>query len=77
MVCGAYVIAWLAGLVTPGAPAGIGVREIVMYALLHTLISQSDLLTAIVLARIVTVAGDLLFYLLALIFFKPLNNGSD
>ena len=31
---GAYVIAWLAGLVTPGAPAGVGVRELVMYALL-------------------------------------------
>lgn len=73
MICGAYVIAWLAGLVTPGAPAGVGVREIVMYALLHTLISQSDLLTAIVLARIVTVAGDLLFYLLALVFFKSSN----
>lgn len=72
-IIGAYVIAWLAGLMTPGAPAGVGVREIVMYALLHTFISQSDLLTAIVLARIVTVAGDLLFYLLALVFFKPSN----
>ena len=76
-IIGAYIIAWLAGLVTPGAPAGVGVREIVMYALLHTFISQSDLLTAIVLARIVTVAGDLLFYLLALIFFKPLTSGPD
>lgn len=70
---GGYVLALLAGLVTPGAPAGVGVREAVMYALLHTSISQSDLLTAIVLARIVTVAGDLFFYVLALAFFRPLT----
>ena len=70
-ICGAYVIAWLAGLVTPGAPAGVGIREVVMYALLHTLVSQSDLITAIVLARVVTMGGDLFFYLLALLFFKP------
>jgi uncharacterized membrane protein YeaQ/YmgE (transglycosylase-associated protein family) len=45
VICGAYVVAWLAGLLTPGAPA--------------------DLLTAIVLGRIVTVFGDVVFYLLA------------
>ncbi len=29
LVCGgAFVVAWLVGLVTPGAPAGIGVREL-------------------------------------------------
>lgn len=65
VVCGAYLIAWLAGLLTPGAPAGVGVREVVLYALLHTMLSQADLITAIVLGRIVTVSGDVIFYLLA------------
>lgn len=67
IVCGAYVIAWLAGLITPGAPAGIGVREFVLYALLHPFVSGADLLTAIVFGRITTVVGDVLFYILALI----------
>lgn len=62
VVCGAYLLAWLAGLLTPGAPAGVGVREVVLYALLHSLVSQVDLITAIVLGRIVTVSGDVVFY---------------
>ena len=65
IICGAYLVAWLAGLVTPGAPAGVGVREIVLYALLHTMVDQADLITAIVLGRIVTVCGDVVFYLIA------------
>ncbi|HKO88593.1 MAG TPA: hypothetical protein VJU83_08755 [Burkholderiales bacterium] len=65
VVCGAYLLAWLAGLLTPGAPAGVGVREVVLYALLHSMVSQSDLITAIVLGRIVTVSGDVVFYVWA------------
>ncbi|WP_322081996.1 hypothetical protein [Burkholderia sp. BCC1972] len=62
-VCGAYVIAWFAGLVTPGAPAGVGVREAVLYGLMHGVVGQADLITAIVFGRMVTVAGDLLFFI--------------
>ena len=65
-IVGAYIVAWLVGLVTPGAPAGVGVREVVLYALLNPLVSNSDLLTAIVLGRMVTVAGDLTYYAVAL-----------
>jgi hypothetical protein len=64
-VCGAYVVAWLAGLVTPGAPAGVGVREAVLYWLMHGIVGQADLITAIVLGRMVTVTGDLIFFICA------------
>jgi glycosyltransferase 2 family protein len=66
----AYVIAWLAGLVTPGAPAGVGVREMVILFLLQNFIGETYLLTAIVIGRIVTVAGDLFFYLIAVVVFR-------
>ena len=65
-VCGAYVLAWLAGLVTPGAPAGVGVREAVLLLLLGGWFAPADLLVAVVLGRVVTASGDLLFYLYAL-----------
>ncbi|RDI58529.1 hypothetical protein [Microvirga subterranea] len=65
MLCGAYVLAWLAGLLTPGAPAGVGVREIVLIFLLNGLIGESELLLAVVLGRVVTVVGDLLFFVIA------------
>ena len=59
---GAYVLAWLAGLVTPGAPAGVGVRELVLLFLLKGIVSEADLLLAVVLGRLVTVTGDLFFF---------------
>ena len=63
--CGAFVIAWLIGLITPGAPAGAGVRELVLILLLKNFVVESDLLLAILLSRVVTVFGDVLFYLFA------------
>jgi uncharacterized membrane protein YbhN (UPF0104 family) len=71
-ICSAYVIAWLAGAITPGAPAGIGIREVVMFTLLQTVIAESDLLLAIVLNRAITAGGDTLFYLLAAALGKQL-----
>jgi len=67
--CAAYIVAWLAGFVTPGAPAGVGVRELVLLFLLQGMINESDLLLAVVLGRLVTVLGDFLFFLLA--YFSP------
>ena len=63
--CGAFVAAWLVGLVTPGAPAGIGVRELVLMVLLKGLVSEADLTLAVVLGRLVTVGGDLVFFAVA------------
>jgi uncharacterized membrane protein YbhN (UPF0104 family) len=65
-ICGAYIIAWLAGAITPGAPAGIGIREVVMFALLQSIVGQSELLIAIVLSRAITAGGDTLYYFYAL-----------
>ena len=45
------LIAWLAGLVTPGAPAGVGVRELVLLFLLKGVVTEADLLLAILLGR--------------------------
>lgn len=63
--CGAFVCAWLSGLVTPGAPAGAGVREMVLWFFLSSAANHHDILLAVVFSRMVTVAGDLLFFLAA------------
>lgn len=65
MIGGAYIIAWLIGLVTPGAPAGVGVREMILLLLLKNLVAEADLLLAVLLGRLVTVAGDLVFFAIA------------
>ncbi|TPW30240.1 hypothetical protein [Pararhizobium mangrovi] len=62
VVIGAYVVSWLVGLVTPGAPAGLGVRETVLVYLFTDSIVSSVILLAVLVGRIVTVSGDLMFY---------------
>lgn len=61
-IAGAYVLAWLVGLVTPGAPAGIGVREAALLFLLGGLSPGPVILLAVVIGRTVTVLGDLFFF---------------
>ena len=65
LCCGAFTVAWLIGLVTPGAPAGMGVREAVILFLLSPLLPESKLLVALILSRIVTVGGDVVFFFIA------------
>lgn len=61
-IAGAYVVAWLVGLVTPGAPAGIGIREAILTVLLGGLSAGPVILMAVVIGRVITVLGDFLFF---------------
>lgn len=63
LIIGAYVVAWLVGLLTPGAPAGLGVREIILLFLLQSQVPEDVLLMAVIIGRLVTVTGDLIFFL--------------
>lgn len=65
-VIGAYILAWLIGLVTPGAPAGVGIREVILLYLFKDSINNEELLFTILLGRMMTVSGDFIFYLIAL-----------
>lgn len=57
------MVAWLLGLLVPGAPAGIGIREAALIYLLNGVVPQVEVLTSVMLARAVTVIGDLLFFI--------------
>lgn len=58
-------VSWFFGMVTPGAPSGIGVREtILMVSLNEILVSNNGALIAI-LFRMMTVSGDVLFFTIA------------
>jgi glycosyltransferase 2 family protein len=59
-------LAWLAGFVTPGSSAGIGVREALLIAALEgTIGAPASALIALAL-RLVTVGGDVLFFALGM-----------
>lgn len=67
VIVGSFVFAWLVGLITPGAPAGLGVRELILLLLLDSTVGEPLLSLAVLAGRIVTATGDILFFLLALL----------
>ena len=58
----AFATAWVIGLLAPGAPAGLGVREAVLLALLPGTVPQAAAVTSILLLRIATTLADLLHF---------------
>ena len=59
---GVFSISWIAGYITPGASAGIGVREAVIVLWLGAAIGEADGVIIAFLFRIVTIVGDLVFF---------------
>ncbi len=55
----AYLVAWIVGFLTPGAPGGLGVREAVFIALAG--VSGPLPVEGALLGRLVSTLGDLLF----------------
>ena len=67
---GIMSLAWTVGFLAPGAPAGLGVREVICLVLLSSSYSEETTLGIIVLHRLVLTAGDLLTFLIGLMI-KP------
>ncbi len=64
-IAAAFVSGWLVGNVTPSAPGGIGVREAVMLPQLSLLIGEPHAVVVVVMFRLVTIGGDVLFFAVA------------
>ncbi len=58
VIVSAYSLAWLLGLVIPGAPGGLGVFEATILALLDSHFSAGLLLTAVACYRLVSVLAE-------------------
>lgn len=55
---GAFATSWIAGLVVPGAPAGLGVREVVLTAWLGEALPPEIAVLLVVALRVATTVGD-------------------
>jgi hypothetical protein len=64
-IISSVALAWVLGLVTPGAPSGIGVREAALALLLAPLIGDPEAVLVSLAFRVATVLGDLGFFLVA------------
>ncbi len=68
-----YLIAWLIGYLTPGSPGGIGVRETIAVLALGNILNQEEVALISVMARIVTITGDIIAYSVNMIYEKRRN----
>jgi uncharacterized membrane protein YbhN (UPF0104 family) len=59
----AFALAWVAGFVTPGAPAGLGVREALLVGGTASLYGPGTALSTALAFRLITVLGDGLAFL--------------
>lgn len=60
LLIGAFSLAWLLGLVIPGAPGGLGVFEVTAIALLQQSFSPGWVISAIALYRLVSILAEAL-----------------
>jgi len=67
-IMGLYMLSWLAGFITPGAPSGLGVREAVMVMFMAGTVNEGILISAMVMHRVLTVVGDVSAYGMALAY---------
>lgn len=63
LLTGAFASSWILGFITPGAPAGIGVREAVLLAWLGAYFGATAAVSLILILRIATTFGDLINFL--------------
>jgi uncharacterized membrane protein len=66
LITGIITVAWVAGFITPGSPAGMGVREAILVAALGPILGTGVALGVSIALRAVTTLGDGLAFLAAL-----------
>lgn len=66
-VLGIYTASWLIGFVVPGAPAGLGLREVALLIGLTPIYGEQAALAAAAMLRLVTTTSDGLVFLLGLL----------
>lgn len=73
VLIGATVFSWVMGFVVPGAPGGLGIREIIMFALAGNILPQNIVVISMVVFRFITVISDIIIFLIGAILKKFLN----
>ena len=58
IIAGMFAAAWLAGFLAPGAPAGLGIREVLLVQVLSLAYPDPTALGATMILRVVTTLGD-------------------
>jgi uncharacterized membrane protein YbhN (UPF0104 family) len=60
----AFTFAWVVGFLTPGAPGGVGIRELVLYSALGSSTSVGATAAIMLLSRLLSILADLFAFLI-------------
>jgi uncharacterized membrane protein YbhN (UPF0104 family) len=72
-----FGISWIIGLITPGAPSGIGIREAIIVATLSGVLGEAQSVIIAIVFRLITTFGDLVFWGVALLPKFSLNETNN
>jgi uncharacterized membrane protein YbhN (UPF0104 family) len=72
-ILSAFTISWVIGFITPGAPAGLGVRDAIMILILTNFLGAPVAAFVALISRLVVTLGDLINFLISSLFFKYLE----
>jgi len=67
LLMGMYALSWMLGFMVPGAPGGLGVREAALLLVVGGTVEESLLVTAVIMHRVLSIGGDVLAYIFALV----------
>jgi uncharacterized membrane protein YbhN (UPF0104 family) len=67
LIMAGTIASYIIGLITPGAPAGLGVREAVMLTLLSPILPEDVILLAAIAQRVIMIIGDAITYPIGLL----------
>lgn len=70
LIVSAFVLAWFAGFVVPGAPGGIGVRESILILILSPIYGHEATLLASFIHRLVSILGDVIAFIINIFIDK-------
>lgn len=62
LTIGASIFSWVIGFVVPGAPGGIGIREVVMIAVSGNVVDRDIIVVSIIIFRFVTLMSDIIIF---------------
>lgn len=62
-IIGLFIVSYFIGMVAPGVPGGIGVREAVAIGLISQYVNQDTLFVAVFLLRLITILGDVFSFI--------------
>lgn len=77
LLTAAFTIAWAIGFVTPGAPAGLGVREALLLLMLTQPLGSADASLLILALRVATTLGDMLCFVVGLALMPMLRRSGN